>query len=145
VVCAVKHDGRHKARLVAAGHLAETRINSACSSVVFLRGVGLLAFTGELNGLQVWSTDIGNAHLETHTKEKVHVIAGPEFGDREGHVLVISKALHGPQHTPVDCVGQNVSQMSWERWDFSHLIARKTFGCATKEITESTLWCVLTT
>jgi len=25
----------------------------------------------------------------------VHVIAGPEFGDREGHVLIISKALHG--------------------------------------------------
>jgi len=55
----------------------------------------LSAFLGELNDLKVWSTDIGNAYLETHTKEKVHVIAGPEFGDREGHVLVISKALHG--------------------------------------------------
>jgi len=26
----------------------------------------------------------------------VYVIAGPEFGDREGHVLIISKALCGP-------------------------------------------------
>jgi len=65
------------------------------SSVVSLRGVRLLAFVGELNGLKVWSTDIGNAYLETCTKEKVYIIAGPEFGDHEGHVLVISKALCG--------------------------------------------------
>jgi len=93
---AVKHDGRHKARLVAGGHLAETPVNSACSSVVSLRGARLLAFTGELNGLKVWSTDIGNVYLETHTDQKVYyVIAGPEFGDREGHVLIMSKALCG--------------------------------------------------
>jgi len=96
MVCAVKHDGRHKARLVAGGHIAETPIDSACSSVVSSRGVRLLAFIGELNGLKIWSTDVGNACLETHTKEKVHVSAGPEFGDREGHVLVVSKALCGP-------------------------------------------------
>jgi len=78
---AVKHDGRHKARLVAGGHLTETPIDSACSSVNSLRGVRLLAFLGELNSLKIWSTDIGNAYLETHTKEKVCVIAGPEFGD----------------------------------------------------------------
>jgi len=95
MVCAVKHDGRHKARLVAGGHLTETPIDSVCSSVVSLRGVRLLAFIGELNGLKIWSTDVGNAYLETHAKEKVHIIAGPEFGDREGHVLVASKALCG--------------------------------------------------
>jgi len=72
-----------------------TPIDSACSSVVSLRGARLLAFTGELNGLKIWSTDIGNAHLETHTEEKVCLIARPEFGDREGHVLVMSKALRG--------------------------------------------------
>jgi len=36
MVCAVKHDGRHKARLVAGGHLTETPINSVCSSIVSL-------------------------------------------------------------------------------------------------------------
>jgi len=97
--------------------------------------VRLLAFIGELNGLKLWSTDVGNDYLETYTKEKVHVIAGPEFSDREGHVLIISKALS--VYTQVDYVGQNVSQMSLERWDFSPLIARKIFGCATKEITTS--------
>jgi len=80
---------------VAGGHLTETPIDSACSSVVSLRGARLLAFAGELNGLKIWSTDVGNAYLETHAKEKACVIAGPEFGDREGHVLIISKALCG--------------------------------------------------
>jgi len=55
----------------------------------------MLAFLGELIGLEVWSTDIGNAYLETCTREKVYIIAGAEFGDREGHVLIISKALYG--------------------------------------------------
>ena len=94
-VYAVKHDGRHKGRLVAGGHLTETPIDSVYSSVVSLRGIRILTFLGELNDLEVWSTDIGNAYLETFTKEKVYIIAGPEFGDREGHVLIISKALYG--------------------------------------------------
>jgi len=95
MVYAVKHDGRHKARLVAGGHLTETPIDSVYSSVVSLRGIRILAFLGELNRLKVWSTDIGNAYLEMYTREKVYIIAGAEFGDREGHVLIISKALYG--------------------------------------------------
>jgi len=53
MVYAVKHDGRHKARLVAGGHLTETPINSICSSVVSLRGIRLLTFVAELNDLEV--------------------------------------------------------------------------------------------
>jgi len=34
-------------------------------------------------------------YLETHTREKVYIVAGAEFGDQEGHVLIISKALYG--------------------------------------------------
>jgi Reverse transcriptase (RNA-dependent DNA polymerase) len=91
----VKHDGRHKARLVADGHLTDIPIESVYSGVVSLRGFRLVLFLGELNGLQVWSTDIGNAYLEAMTSEKVYIIAGPEFGDLEGHILIISKALYG--------------------------------------------------
>jgi Reverse transcriptase (RNA-dependent DNA polymerase) len=54
------------------------------SSVVSLQGFRLVLFLAELNGFQLWATDIGNAYL-----------AGPEFGDREGHILVIGKALYG--------------------------------------------------
>lgn len=39
--------------------------------------------------------DIGNAYLEAYTKEKVYIVAGPDFGELEGHTLVINKALYG--------------------------------------------------
>ena len=95
MVYAVKHDGRHKSRLVAGGHLTDTPIDSVYSSVVSLRGIRLLTFIAELNDLEVWCTDIGNAYLESYTQEKVYFTAGPEFGDRAGHTLVICKALYG--------------------------------------------------
>jgi hypothetical protein len=95
LVYAVKHDGRHKARLVAGGHLTDTPIESVYSSVVPLRGIRMLSFISELNECDTWVTDIGNAYLESYTKEKVYIIAGPEFGEREGHCLIIVKALYG--------------------------------------------------
>ena len=91
----VKHDLRHKARMVAGGHLTDIPVDSVYSGVVSLRGVRLVVFIGELNGLKVWATDIGNAYLEAYTLEKVAIRAGPEFGDLEGHTLIIVKALYG--------------------------------------------------
>ena len=95
MVYAVKHNGRHKSRLVAGGHRTDTPIDAIYSSVVSLRGVKMVIFLSELNGCKTWVTDIGNAYLELYTSEKVYIIAGPEFGDREGHMLVIIKALYG--------------------------------------------------
>jgi hypothetical protein len=54
-----------------------------------------MLFLAELNHLELWPTDIGNAYLEAFTSEKVYIIAGPEFGEREGHILIIRKALYG--------------------------------------------------
>ena len=90
-----KHDGRHKARLVAGGHLTEVPVDSVYSGVVSLRRLRVMLFLAELNDLETWSTDIGNACLEAVTQEKLYIIAGPEFGDRAGHKLVIHKALCG--------------------------------------------------
>ena len=91
----VKHDGRHKARLVADGHLTDVPDSSVYSSVVSLRGLRMLLFIAELNGIEIWGTDIGNAYLEALTSEYVCIIAGPEFGPLEGHLLLIYKALYG--------------------------------------------------
>ena len=91
----VKHDGRHKARLVAGGHLTDTPVDSVYSGVVSLRSLRLVLFLAELNKLKVWGADIGNAYLEAKTKEKVFIIAGKGFGNLEGHTLVIDKALYG--------------------------------------------------
>jgi Reverse transcriptase (RNA-dependent DNA polymerase) len=56
-----------------------------------------VVFIAELNGLEVWCTDVGNAYLESYTKEKVYIIGGPEFTPFgwEGHVLFIDRALYG--------------------------------------------------
>jgi hypothetical protein len=91
----VKHDGRHKARLVADGHLTDIPLESLYSGVVSLRGFRIVRFLAELNQLDLWTTDNGNTYLEAFTSENVYIIAGPEFGEREGHILVISRALYG--------------------------------------------------
>ena len=43
----------------------------------------------------MWDTDIGNAYLKAKTLEKAYIIAGNEFGDREGQILIFAKALYG--------------------------------------------------
>jgi hypothetical protein len=90
----VKHDGHHKACYVAGGHLTNVPNARFYSGVVSLQGLQMVAFLSELNGLNLWATDIGNAYLEAKTSELLFIIAGPEFGDLEGHMLVIYKALY---------------------------------------------------
>jgi hypothetical protein len=68
----VKHDERHKARLVADGHLTEAQLESVYSGVVSLRGFLLVLFLAELNNLELWATDIGSAYLEAFTSELVY-------------------------------------------------------------------------
>ena len=52
-------------------------------------------FLAELNKLQQWGGDVGNAYLEAPIKEKLYIIAGPEFRELRGHILIIYKALYG--------------------------------------------------
>jgi hypothetical protein len=91
----VKHDGRHKARVVANGNLTDTPLESVYSGVVSLRGLRTCIFLGELNNMTPWATDIGNAYLEAKTTKKVCIKAGPEFGELRGNLLIIDKALYG--------------------------------------------------
>ena len=54
----------------------------------------MLLFIAELNGIEIWGTNIGNAYLEALTSEYVCFVAGPEFRLLEGHLLLIHKALY---------------------------------------------------
>jgi Reverse transcriptase (RNA-dependent DNA polymerase) len=83
----VKHNGRHKARLVVGGHLTDPNTKSVYSGVVSLQVIRLVVFLAKLNGLELWRPDVGNAYLEANTKEKVYIIGGPEFGNLERHTL----------------------------------------------------------
>ena len=76
----VKHDGRHKARYVAGGHLTDPPLESVYSGVVSLRSLRMMIFLAELNGLKLYAADVGNAYLEAKTREKVCIYGGPEGG-----------------------------------------------------------------
>ena len=91
----IKPDLRHKARLVASGNMTPPSMGGTYSSVVSLRSMRLVLTLAELNGLNVMVGDISNAYLMAKTTEKVFFIAGPEFGELEGHVMIIVKALYG--------------------------------------------------
>jgi hypothetical protein len=82
----VKHDGRHRSRLVAGGNLNDPTTESVYSGVVSLRGIWLIVFLAELNKLQLCGAVVGNAYLQAITKKKVYIVGGPEFGSLEGHI-----------------------------------------------------------
>ena len=81
LIFAVKHDGRHKARLVAGGHLTPDPIESIYSRVVSIRSLRLVIFLAKLNNLEVWGADcwkpsspFSNVHFRNTTKNAAQVL-----------------------------------------------------------------------
>jgi hypothetical protein len=122
----VKHDGRHKTQLVAGGYLTDPNTESVYSGVVSLRGIRSIVFLAELNKFQLWRADVGNAYLESTTKEKVYIVGGPEFRSLEGHSLVIDCAQYGLR----------ASDLCWHQ-QFSHVFRLMGF---TPSKAESDVW-----
>ena len=91
----VKHCGKFKARLVADGHLTKEPMETVYSGVVSIRNLRLAMFLAELNDLELWGADVGNAYLQALTREKLYIVGRPEFEALQGHVLVMHKALYG--------------------------------------------------
>ena len=96
-VFAIKHDGRHKSRLVLSGNLTDKPLEDVYSGVLSTRSLRMVIFAAELNGLELWGADIGNAYLEAKTKEKLFVVGDKGFGKLEGHTLIVNKAVYGLQ------------------------------------------------
>ena len=71
----VKVNERHKAQVVADGHLTVTPAESVYSGVVSLRGLCTCLFVSELDGIEPWATDIENAYLEAFTSKNVCIRA----------------------------------------------------------------------
>ena len=45
----------------------------------------------ELDVMELWATDIGNAYLDVVTREKLYIRAGPEFGKWKDTFLLPTK------------------------------------------------------
>ena len=69
------------------------------SGVVSLRNLRLVIFLGELNNLDIWGADIGNAYLEAFMDEQLYIVAGPDFQELEGHSLIFLNALYGLKYS----------------------------------------------
>jgi hypothetical protein len=54
----------------------------------------MVTFLAELNRMDLWATDIGNTYLKAYTAKKLVIDSGPEFGEMEGHILILSRALY---------------------------------------------------
>ena len=76
-------------------HLTNKPMETVYSGVVSLRNLRLVMFLAELNNLELWGADVGNAYLQAHRKGKLYIVGGPEFEELQGHVLVMYKALYG--------------------------------------------------
>ena len=44
--------------------------------------------------MKLWPADIDNAYLEATAKEKIYIVAGPQFEELQGHILVVHKPLY---------------------------------------------------
>ena len=55
----------------------------------------MVLFISELNGLQPFATNFGNAYLEAYTTKKLWIIAPTKFGEQARHLLIVNKALYG--------------------------------------------------
>ena len=92
----VKFDLRHKARLVAGGnHCEELPKEDTYSGVISLTAVRILFLITTLHKLDLIAADVANAYLNGINKAKVYILAGPEFGERQGMKLIIYKGLYG--------------------------------------------------
>ncbi len=90
----VKMDLTRKARFVAGGHMTEPPASITYSSVVSHDSVRLAFLLAALNDLDILACDIGNAYLNAPCRERVWLVAGPEFGSRQGTVVKVVRALY---------------------------------------------------
>ena len=94
VYCA-KQDLRKKARLVCDGSRVDPRGLNTRAIIVRGISVRLLDVICHYWKKKVLAGDIGNAFVQSKTKEKVYTRLGPEFGEYDRMIALIVKALYG--------------------------------------------------
>jgi hypothetical protein len=86
---------QRKARLVADGHKTHTPASVTYSTVVSRDSVRICLLIVVLNELDVMAADIENVYLTAPCREKMWTRLGKEFGDVNGKIFIIVRALYG--------------------------------------------------
>ena len=90
-----QQDMRYKARLVVGGHVIDSSDYNTYSSVIENLSVRLVFLAAAHQGLDIMTGDIGNAFPTAPCAEKVWSKCGPEFGEKEGAIVTLQRALYG--------------------------------------------------
>ena len=82
-----------KARYYADRHKTESPAALTYSTVVSWDSVKIILTTAATNKLKVMGADVQNAFLTAPCKEKIWLITGPEFGNKQGKQFLLVRAL----------------------------------------------------
>ena len=74
---------------------------------------------GELDGMILWATDIGNAYLEAVPSEKICIRAGPEFGKPKDTCLLSTR--HYTDYVSVESSLDSYCKNAYEILDSNRL------------------------
>lgn len=86
---------RRKARFVGNGHKTVTPSSVTYSSMVSRDLARIILMIAALNEFEIEVADIENTYLTAQCREKIWMYGGVEFGDLEGEILIVKKALYG--------------------------------------------------
>ena len=73
------------------GHLTKESMETFYSGVVSLRNLRIEMFPAELDNLELWGADVGNAYLQALTREKLYIVGGPEFEELQEMFLLCTR------------------------------------------------------
>ena len=65
------------------------------ASVVSTKAVCLGFILAQVQNLKCVTGNVSSAFLTAFTSEKIYVVAGPEFGEYEGQIMIMEKAVYG--------------------------------------------------
>ena len=90
-----QQDLRHKARLVVGGNVVDACHLTTYASTAKLISIRIMWVLSKHYNLQMMVADISNAFPNAQCWERVWSRDGPEFGERNGSIITIQKALYG--------------------------------------------------
>ena len=78
-------DGKftRKARFVASGHATGPPASITNYGVVYRYSIGVAFTISDINDIDIWACDIGNAYLTEKFREKIWTKSGTKFGNEK--------------------------------------------------------------